>query len=95
MNRLTSMADYYARVKEDPRYQIIAITAYRENVRLDKKSEISYDNAVNWIETWIKNRRNELIQRGQPDSCIEMVNYFNKLMNSMPVFTILTQKTDK
>ena len=74
MNRLTSMADYYARVKEDSRYEIIALTAYRENVRLDRTTVISYDNAIIWIEAWIKNRRNELIQRGQPDNCIEMVN---------------------
>ena len=87
MSRLTSMADYYTRVKEDPRYEIIAVTAYRENVRLDRTSEKSYDNAIKWIESWIKNRRDELIQRGQPDSCIEMVNYLNKLMNTMPVFS--------
>jgi len=87
MNRLTSMADYYARVKEDSRYEIIALTAYRENVRLDRTTVISYDNAIIWIEAWIKNRRNELIQRGQPDNCIEMVNYLNKLMDKIPIFS--------
>jgi hypothetical protein len=47
----------------------------------------TYEDAVSWIEGWIKNRRNELIQRGQPDNCIEMVNYLNKLMDKIPIFS--------
>ncbi len=51
MDKLTSMADFYDRVKKDVRYKQVAILAYNEigYAYTDK----SYESSVKWINNWI------------------------------------------
>ena len=87
MNRLTSMADFYARVKQDSRYELVARMAHKESGSMPRNGSNTYEDAVSWIEGWITTRRQDLRLLNKEDTCMEMVNYLNKVMDKIPIFS--------
>lgn len=84
MNTLTSMADFYRRVKLDKIYELLAIRAYRESNHFrDAANNVTYEESINWINSWIKDYRN---RKEDPENCTchTMVEYLNKVLSKMP-----------
>ncbi len=80
------MADFYGRVKEDSRYELIARMAHKDSGHYSAK-ENTYAEAVEWMDAWIKKRNMELVRRNCPESCRDMVDYLNKIMDKIPIFS--------
>lgn len=75
---LTSIADFYNRVKTDERYRTLLLYAFRESssFRRDPTQTINYDNAIKWVEKW-------LVLNGHMRNCSVMCDYLNKCMKQM------------
>ena len=82
MNKLTSMADFYNRVKQDERYKKVAILAYKEGNW--STGDITYESSIEWIEKWLKDNSKRFDYGAY--TCIAMVDYLNRIMDKMPIF---------
>ena len=74
MKKLTSLFDFFERVKRDKRYEKLAIYAYSSSGWGGRTTD--YKVAETWIENWVK--------ENTKDSCKAMVDYLNKCMSRMP-----------
>ena len=77
MKKLTSLFDFFERVKRDKKYEKLATYAYSRSGWSNGRT-IDYKVAETWIEKWIK--------ENTKDSCKGMVDYLNKCMSVMPEF---------
>ena len=79
----TSMADFYHRLKQDERYKLVAIKAYKESAHKRDNDNPSYEEAIKWAEEWISFRQD---LHGDQETCRRMVDYFSKKMSEMTIF---------
>ena len=86
MKNLTSMADFYSRLKQDDRYKQLAIYAYRESGWWRNDSNYpTYEQSITWIESWLANRLRECYDKNT-FTCDDMVAHLNNKMICMPIF---------
>lgn len=81
MNKLTSIADFYFKVKTDKRYETLLIYA-RKTSYSSNGSIGPYEEALAWMEDWINRTRDEYAQ-GHGCSCCVMVSYLNSTLVTM------------
>ena len=74
MEKITSMFDFYQKVKKDKRYEKLAAYSYKE---AGNYGETSYEEAKKWMDNWIDNNKHCC-------TCSEMVEYLN---NNIPNIT--------
>jgi len=74
MNKITSVADFFERVKTDDRYKNVAVYAYKDSIGCST----SYETASRWIDGW-RSKSGE-------QTCQTMANYLNDCMNKIPIF---------
>ena len=74
MNKITSLADFFERVKTDDRYKTVAVYAYKECSGVST----TYEYRLKWMNSW----RN----RVGAETCQEIVNYLNNCMDKIPIF---------
>lgn len=79
MKELTSLFDYFEKVRRDKRYELVAIKAYQESDFGSRRAG-GWTEAKNWIDNWI----NANVRENGDDTCSRMVNYLNKCMKAIP-----------
>lgn len=76
---LTSIADFYNRVKTDERYRTLLVYAFRESSAYryeTTKPTINYSNAIKWMEEWLR-------INSRLNDCRVLCDYLNKCMKQM------------
>jgi hypothetical protein len=71
MKKITSLFDFFQKVKTDKRYEEVARYAYTYNIGTSP-TRFRYVDAERWIKEWIKNN--------ESDTCKAMVLYLNECM---------------
>jgi len=93
MKKLTSLADFYFRLKSDERYKLVAISAYEgsSDYRYHKITlPPTFENAMMWIDKWtqdyIKNNNGKMCSPNDGNTCKTMVSYLNDRMRDTGQF---------
>lgn len=73
MKKITSLFDFFKKVKTDKRYEKVAVQAYSVNGW--PIYPLKYENAEKWIKEWIKSNND--------DTCRRMVNFLNDCMSQL------------
>jgi len=77
LTEITSLADYFNKVKQEKRYQKAVIKAYKYNYR----ETVSYKKAVAWIDGWIK--KNVASRKDEHRTCFAMSDFLNRFIREM------------
>ncbi len=78
LTEVTSLADYYNKVKQNKRYQKAAVKAYKYNYG----GVVSYKKALAWIENWVfKNITNK--RGGDDRTCFAMSDFLNRFIREL------------
>jgi hypothetical protein len=73
MKPITSMFDFYQKLKTDRRYEKVACVCYKEGGRTaSSRGAITFKKSMDWIEDWIE--RNA--KTGE-EGCKPMVDFIN------------------
>jgi hypothetical protein len=84
MKHITSLFDYFQKVKRDKRYEKVAIYAY-QNFEFGSRRPGGWDEAKNWIDNWTKNNvTNKANGTDEQNTCERMVRYLNESMKKIP-----------
>ena len=79
MKQITSLFDYFQKVKRDKRYEKVAIYAY-QNSDYGIRRGGGWNDAKNWIENWTKSN----VKEHSDNTCERMVRYLNESMRKLP-----------
>ena len=77
MTKITSIADFLHKVKDDEDYRRLLIYAHKKSLGVPYSS--TYEVALEWLEKWISTNTQEY-------NCEAMVNYLNNRMKELPVW---------
>lgn len=79
MNKVTSIFDFFQKLKRDKRYERALVMAYREasNYSDGYKGNTYFEQAISWLNYWIGQNKN--------DTCERMVEYLNKYINKIAI----------
>lgn len=80
MKPLTSMADFYFRVKTDDRYKALLLYT-KEHSTTGRNVQHDFENAVKWIEKWMAD--NAKVMDCSPCPCCIVIEIMNRNMIAM------------
>ena len=75
MKRITSLFDFFEKVKTDKRYETLAIIAYQRS-GITPLDDSSFDKAKKWLNGWVEENKGK--------SCERMVSYLNDQIKRVP-----------
>ena len=76
LKEVTSLADYFNKVKQEKRYQKAIIKAYKYNYG----ETISYKKALAWMDGWIKKN---ITSKKDGRTCFAMSDFLNRFIREM------------
>ena len=76
LTEVTSLADYYNKVKQEKRYQKAAVKAYKYNYG----GVVSYKKAFAWVEDWVKKN---VANRKDDRTCFAMSDFLNRFIREI------------
>lgn len=76
LKEITSLANYFNNVKQEKRYQKVAVKAYRYNYG----KIVSYKKAITWIDDWV---RKNVAKRKDNKTCFVMSDFLNRFIREM------------
>lgn len=79
MKQITSLFDYFQKVKRDKRYEKVAIKAYQESDFGSRRAG-GWLLAKEWIDNWTRNN----VKLDSDSTCERMVRYLNDTMKKIP-----------
>ena len=80
MTSLTSMADFYFKVKTDKRYEALLLYT-KDHSRTGRNVQHDFENAIKWIEKWITD--NPKVMDSSPCPCCIVIEVMNRNMDLM------------
>ena len=87
MDKITSIFDFYQKLKKDKRYGYVLIAGHIRNTgdRLNPNKTIALEEAKRWLEKWISTAVGK-DKDTRFDTCISMVEYLNDKIDDV-IFT--------
>jgi len=76
LTEVTSLADYFNKVKQEKRYQKAIIKAYKYNYG----ETVSYKKAIAWLEGWVKKN---IANKKDGRTCYAMSDFLNRFIREM------------
>lgn len=77
MKLITSIADFYNKVKDDENYKLALIRSCRKSLYIEDYP--SYEESLEWLEDWISYNNGE-------NNCSIMVNFINSRIKEIPIY---------